>query len=68
MRKQSEQMKVASDTLLACPFCGYPADDYSTSVHERVTCSNVRCPIRRGRCRHMSRKQWNTRHANKEVA
>ena len=39
MSERSEQLKVASDTLLACPFCGSPAWRSDMGV----SCVNQKC-------------------------
>jgi transcription elongation factor Elf1 len=37
--KLSRRVSVPSDTLLACPFCGSPAEHESTVTQETVRCT-----------------------------
>jgi len=72
MSERSERMKVSSDALLACPFCG------CDPVHQRVEeyCEGewyVVCEVCRAtgpRCdtEERARRYWNQSHANTQIS
>lgn len=70
MSERSERMKVASDALLDCPFCGAPAEasrplkptmDEAMTAEPYINCSRPKCA---GRHVCASVAEWQFRKSN----